>query len=231
MAKEGLSNAHSKIVSGDFAGGHISNLPIERELTYSGFLAGRICKTCNNGWMSKLEKEVIPLIYKLIDGETDINQITQKERNSLARWGFKTTAALSSSTNAPQNFVCETHSKEFYSSGGIAIPKNVGIFAATTKESEYLWSFSPTWHITAHSDIPQELLQFMQQKSYKVLLQMGHLMLAVCWWPFNTITYTLESWAGIELSGLSNCITNNEDCRKFFDKENDAFLMAIGAQI
>lgn len=231
LPKERLLNAHSKIVSGDFAGGHISKLPAERELTYSGFLAGRVCKTCNNGWMSELEKGVIPLIYQLIDGETGLDQITQKERKNLARWGFKTTAALSSSTNAPQNFVCESHSKEFYSSGGIAIPENVGVFAATSEEAEFLWSFSPTWQVTTHSDIPQELLQFMQQKSYKVFLQLGHLMLAVCWWPSNSITYTLESWAGTELSGLNNCSTNNEDCRKFFDKENEAFLMAIGAQV
>lgn len=231
LPKERLSNAHSKIVRGDFAGGHISKLPAERELTYSGFLAGRVCKTCNNGWMSELEREVTPLIYQLIDGETNLVQITSKERKSLARWGFKTAAALSSSTNAPQNYVCESHSKEFYSSGGIAIPENVGVFAAISEEAEFLWSFSPTWQVATHGSIPHELLQFMQQKSYKVFIQLGHLMLAVCWWPSNTITYTLESWAGTELSGLNNCSINNDDCREFFDKENEAFLMAIGAQV
>jgi hypothetical protein len=231
LPKERLSNAHSKIVSGDFAGGHISKLPAERELTYSGFLAGRVCNICNNGWMSELEKEVIPLIYQLFDGEMGLDQIKQKERESLARWGFKTTAALSSSTNAPQNFVSETHSKEFYSSGGITIPENVGVFAGTSDEADILWGFSPTWQVRTDSDMPKELLQFMQRKSYKVFLQLGHLMLAVCWWPSNTITYTLESWAGTELSGLKNLDTNNEDCREYFDKENEAFLMAIGAQV
>gem|GEM_PF-4180877 len=206
-------------------------LPAERELTYSGFLAGRVCKICNSGWMSELEKDVIPLLYQLIDGETRLDQITKKGRESLARWCFKTTAALSSSTNAPQNFVYESHSKKFYSSGGITIPENVGVFAATSEESDFLWSFSPTWQVRTESDIPKELLQFMQRKSYKVFLQLGHLMLAVCWWPSNTIIYTLESWAGAELSGLNNCYITSEDCRQFFDKENEAFLMSIGAQV
>lgn len=231
LPKERLLNAHSKIVSGDFSGGHISKLPAERELTYSGFLAGRVCRICNNGWMSDLEKEVIPFIYKLIDGELDPNHLTRQECGILARWSFKTTAVLSSSTTAPQNFVPESHAKEFYSSCGQSVPENIGVFAAASEEADFLWSFSPTWQVRTDDDIPEELLQLMQRTSYKVFLQLGHLMLAVCWWPSNTIAYTLESWAGTELSGLDNCYTISEDCRQYFDKDNEAFLMAIGALV
>lgn len=231
LPKKKLLNAHSKMVCGDFTGGHISKLPAERELTYSGFLAGRVCKICNNGWMSDLEKEVIPFIYRLIDGDTDLDHLTHKERTSLASWSFKTTAALSSSTNAPQNFIPEAHSKDFYFSAGASIPENVGVFATVSEEADFLWSLCPTWQVRTDGSIPRELLQLMQRKSYKVFLQLGHLMLAVSWWPSKTIIYTLESWAGTELSGLDNCYTKNEDCRQYFDRENEAFLMAIGAEV
>lgn len=231
LLKQKLLNAHSKIVSEDFTGGHISKLSVERGITYSGFLAGRVCKACNNGWMSELERKVIPLIYQLIEGAKGVDELNQKERKHLACWSFKTAAALSSATNAPQNFVSESHVKEFYSSGGTTIPNNIGVFAHISEKADFLWSFCPTWTVKANSEMPQELLIFMQSKSYKVYLQLGNLMLAICWWPSSTIRYTLESWAGFELSGLNNCYTNHEDCRLHFDKESEAFLMAIGALI
>lgn len=43
-----------------------------------------VCNVCNNGWMSKLEKEVKPLVIQLIQG--NINGINKEKQSLLSRW-------------------------------------------------------------------------------------------------------------------------------------------------
>lgn len=47
-----------------------------------------VCGTCNNGWMSDLEKENIPIIGEMVDGKPiDLNEDQQK---LVATWSMKT---------------------------------------------------------------------------------------------------------------------------------------------
>lgn len=231
LAKERLLNSHSRIVRNDFAGGHITVLPVQRELTFSGFLAGEICFRCNNGWMSNLENAVAPFLYDLIDANVSITNTEHQERALLACWSFKTAAALSSISTLSENIIPRSHARGFYRSEAMTLPVNVGVFATTASSRDFLWSFSPTWSVSGVRGEPLELLQLMQEKSYKVFLQLGHLMIAVCWWPYNAVTYTLEPWVGAELSGLQNVHYVKFEPRELPGAEAETFLLAIGARL
>ena len=59
-----------------------------------------VCKHCNNGWMSSLEKEVDPIVDKLTSG-TDFNILSLGEVETLARWTGKTAIVLGYLTPIP----------------------------------------------------------------------------------------------------------------------------------
>lgn len=49
-----------------------------------------ICSSCNNGWMSRLEADVKPLLLPLIEGRRSAGSLAEAEITLLARWAFKT---------------------------------------------------------------------------------------------------------------------------------------------
>lgn len=55
------------------------------------FALNSICTRCNNGWMSRLEMEVKPILLPLISGKRSAQSLSADERTVLARWAFKTT--------------------------------------------------------------------------------------------------------------------------------------------
>ncbi len=59
-----------------------------------------VCASCNNGWMSRLEVAVDPIINKLATG-TDFNQLSPEEVETLARWSGKTAIVLGYLTPFP----------------------------------------------------------------------------------------------------------------------------------
>ncbi|NVK21143.1 MAG: hypothetical protein HWD86_01370 [Kangiellaceae bacterium] len=181
--------------------------------------------------MSKLETKVIPFLYELIDGKRKPSVLNKGEQLALSSWSFKTAAALCSSTKAPQNKIPAKHIKNFYYNNGTSLPENVAVISSSAINSDFLWAFSPTWAINTIKNMTEIELQLIQKKSYKIFMQLGNLMLAVCWLPPKTVQYKVESWAGIELVGASCSYTKDEDCRKFFEHESEAFLMAISAEI
>ena len=222
-----MVHAPAKMIAKGFWGGHISNLPVDRELTFSGFLAGKVCNKCNNNWMSDLESQAQGFIYNLISGEKNIIACNCKEMNILAKWVFKTSAALSLSTDAAQNYVLPEHAKEFGASPAHEIPAKISIFGCTAKKSDFLWSLSPTWQAQTNEDIQERELSWMQRRAYKIFIQLGHLMLVTCFWPAQDVKYTMEQ-LGVIIHG-ENVFSTDIDSGQFFKNESENFLMSIGA--
>jgi hypothetical protein len=73
--------------------GHNKNLVIEKEWTVK-----TICKTCNEGWMSKLETANEPLIGPPIDGKSIL--LDQLQRMFVAAWSAKTAMMMDSTTQS-----------------------------------------------------------------------------------------------------------------------------------
>jgi hypothetical protein len=88
LCRKKLAHAPVKTIKGGFWGGHISLLPIDRELTFSGFLAGKICENCNNIWMSNIESKAQCFIYLLIEGKPGLGECDEEDHDTLAKWAF-----------------------------------------------------------------------------------------------------------------------------------------------
>ena len=67
-----------------------TNPSVRREYRLDSFKLKKICESCNNGWMSKLESDAKPLILGLISKELAIEALSDDERCLLARWAGKT---------------------------------------------------------------------------------------------------------------------------------------------
>lgn len=231
LPKHEIKNSHSRIVKNDFAGGHISLYEPERKMTFSGFLAGAVCEDCNNGWMSDLEKKVIPFIYELSDGELDVRNLSSQQRILLAKWAFKTVSVLSDSVTAPQNKVLNGHISDFYKCKDRSIPNGVAVFAEQSIEKDHLWSLCPTWAVSTDIDLPKELLVELNKIAYKAFIQIESLMLVVCYWPFNHLHFTKESWGGEQLTNLQVYENPYSNCLNYFEKKSEAFIMSIGVHL
>ncbi len=53
-----------------------------------------VCAACNNGWMSRLETDVAPIVSDLCGGR-DIRTLTSVEVDVLSRWAGKTASVMS----------------------------------------------------------------------------------------------------------------------------------------
>lgn len=78
--------------------GEADTLTVERQLDMMSYLAGEVCATCNNGWMSELESKCKPFLLDLIDGITTTDMLAETEQLMLAKWCVKTAIACNSAT-------------------------------------------------------------------------------------------------------------------------------------
>ncbi|RDI21705.1 hypothetical protein [Lentzea flaviverrucosa] len=67
----------------------------------------KICKTCNNGWMSRLEKEAEPVLTPLIQGTS--RAVTTVECKLITRWFLKTMLMLELAGDRTQRVALPTH--------------------------------------------------------------------------------------------------------------------------
>ncbi len=66
-----------------------------RKLTYNNLVAKKFCKSCNEGWMKRLEDRVNPLLTQTLESRTS-HQLSDDEAQALAVWCIKTAYTLSS---------------------------------------------------------------------------------------------------------------------------------------
>jgi hypothetical protein len=59
------------------------------------FGANKVCGSCNNGWMSRLETAAKPLILDLMEQKTSVMTLTDDARTILSRWAVKTAFIIS----------------------------------------------------------------------------------------------------------------------------------------
>jgi hypothetical protein len=97
LRKSPVININYKPLSGDFIQLDSEHLDFtsnrNRNHPATSLLAGRVCKKCNCGWMSKLEDEAKPLLLPLIQGTRSLSTLDSAERLLLARWTAKTAYA------------------------------------------------------------------------------------------------------------------------------------------
>jgi hypothetical protein len=67
-----------------------SSEPHRQAIALDSFRLNRLCENCNNGWMSRLEERVKPLVIALMTGGAKLESLDIEQRQLLARWAGKT---------------------------------------------------------------------------------------------------------------------------------------------
>jgi hypothetical protein len=143
------------------------------------FVEERVCeKACNNGWMSRLETAVEPILLPLARGERDLSTLLSNERKTLAKWAAKT-AYLHSTAGLLGKPVQAAHIQALNTDLGF-LASRVVLFASQgehQRPSSYVQT--GLW--------PQQGLLDPGAKSpddaYKIGLQYRNLAMVVAYWP------------------------------------------------
>jgi hypothetical protein len=89
-------------VNWNYEGTHRSSLLIElskRKHTGDSLVFGKVYNNCNNGWMSKLETDFIPLFSNLNYDNSSILRLSKIERFIISLWCFKTAIVINAGSN------------------------------------------------------------------------------------------------------------------------------------
>jgi hypothetical protein len=138
------------------------------EVTTEG---GTVCTICNNGWMSRLEAEVKPILIPLIDDPRRMEALGLHQRTTIARWAVKTVAVLNrasafgSSGNEMSRPVPNDHLTDVMNG---RLPSGVAVLGCGYPSSKLLdWLQLGTW-MAPSNRIP--LREADRNRGYKIAL-------------------------------------------------------------
>jgi hypothetical protein len=153
----------------------------ERSMVLQAYVAGRVCASCNHGWMSQLESAVREDLLALGRGLRAIQELDQAALNQLARWAAKTAFAAQSVALGPK-LVPAAHRRALVEGDlgrlrvvGRISPVDLGLNTYGTQR----------WQVEYPPRARGEVIDAVA-RSYKVVLTVGRLVLAVCSWPEQT---------------------------------------------
>jgi len=163
---------------------------LQRDLTYDGFQAGRVCGVCNKGWMSRLEDDIKPILTSLIRGKRSLKRLDSGAQALLAKWAAKTSYALSSTTQSFNIRMPSGHPASLVKPPHLPAPE-VSVFAFQYESDDPIHAERPTWLASASTfryeidgeHAPDQEVHRLHHFSYKVCLGLNRLMLLVAAWP------------------------------------------------
>lgn len=173
------------------------NVISTRHHQLKNLVAGRICRTCNSGWMSELESEAQEYIVALSLNRISVVDLSDKERFTLARWAFKTALTLNLATNYRKNIPL-SHYKYLYEQK-FSLPDCITVLAQNHHyNQDFYWIQSATWKIDDQTDtLNQNIINFLTENSYKIGFQFRGLLLVIAFNPLED--YVFSMWQGIHL--------------------------------
>jgi hypothetical protein len=138
LADETLEYSDFGSAEAGFSGGNLHLNTAKRSMTYNGFLAGKVCGTCNGGWMSALETNVQPFLYDLMSGARHPQDLNQTEQSALSAWTIKTVLALASAIPSYVQPIPEQHAHEVFANRGIqrVVPDGINVLAGVGARTE-----------------------------------------------------------------------------------------------
>lgn len=150
----------------------------QRTMVLDAFVAGRVCGRCNNGWMSRLEDAVRDDLVALARGSRDLGALDDRALEVLAKWAVKTAYAAQSVALGPK-LVPADHRRALCA-GDLGAVRVVG--RLSTVHLGLTTYGMQRWQIAYPGAARAEVVDAVA-RSYKVVLTVGRLVLAVCYWP------------------------------------------------
>jgi len=75
-----------------------SHVISKRNQTGETLVFGKVCKKCNNGWMSNLEGQFKPIFLQL-QKDNNLNSLSKSSRKLIADWSLKTAIMINAGSN------------------------------------------------------------------------------------------------------------------------------------
>jgi hypothetical protein len=185
-----------------------------RQHTVSRFLAGSVCATCNNGWMSELERRTKPILIRLIADQHELAGLTDLERLTIARWTLKTAAVMNrvgppGDPEYPEaRPIPDEHLRSLHAGSVPAEVLVVGGGYTSDRPLEFMQSTSWTW---PEASVP--LREEDKKGSYKVGFAFRGLILGLAYYPNPEYRYGLIEgmyapfWSGRGVRQLQQPLT------------------------
>jgi hypothetical protein len=147
-----------------------------RELVADQLLEGRVCESCNSGWMSKLENQAKPVLCPLIDGTRTVHALAEEECEILSKWAAKTAFILSNATPLKEP-VPQHHLRGLGRT--LSMPRAMAVFTNQHVETrDFSYYQRNRWpHFSSESTGVDP------EGRYKIGLQIKRLLILVAHWP------------------------------------------------
>jgi hypothetical protein len=162
-----------------------------RRHTLDDMTEGRVCASCNNGWMSQMESAAKPLLLALFHGRRDVADLDFRERQLVARWTAKTAYMLNSASN--YCLKVPVQHLQFIRAHRHRLPERTMVVGLQHRNSDpFHWCQLPMWGMTAANDEHVDAeVAVMARQGYKICLQFAQLILMVCYLPIPGWRYVL----------------------------------------
>jgi hypothetical protein len=165
-----------------------------RQHVVSAFKAGGVCSGCNGGWMSDLENAAKPILIALIEGTRFFPDLAQGERYTIARWTMKTVAALNRSStyaNRDDEIARRVPDEHLRCLAAGNLPPEVLVVGTIHTDFNKRFDFLQfaRWGNPKNS-IP--LQEEHRNRSYKIALSFGQLILIVAYYPSDDYAYAIN---------------------------------------
>jgi hypothetical protein len=180
-----------------------------RKHNLGSLLAGDVCSDCNNGWMSQLENDCIPILKALWRKDILLNALHSAERVRLSAWVAKTTYALLSASHysavVPRTHVRHLHQfKEVHS--------DVFVFGAHASEGSAN-GIKAWWLWNLLGEPTEEEVRLMEAHSHKVGFGFDNLILILAHLPLLDRKVALNWRLLLPLAGNENRLLYVEPSR------------------
>lgn len=142
---------------------------------------GDVCKHCNNGWMSNLERDVGGVLKPLLEAPIALGtSFDASQASILARWAFKTAIVRNRATNY-RKIVKDEHFEHLC--GTHQLPPHTFVDAALSRSDQGL-SGLQSQTLTALTETgDQRAFEAVKDSIYNILLGVGPLLLRVVHCP------------------------------------------------
>lgn len=172
---------------------------------YKSFTATDVCRSCNTGWMSKLEVESRKVLEPLIIGSRTIDELTVKGRRLLARWVAKTAFAMNLDREESWGRKLPDEHLKIVRKNSTKLPEDIFVYAfqhfkhysLVPRTSDFKWALhlwsskcivrvNPAENLTA---VTQQDIERAHEGSYKVTFMLGILVITIGYCPDNRFAF------------------------------------------
>lgn len=169
----------------------IAGQPVNRRTLQNGALVlGRVCETCNTGWMSKLERRAIDVLRPLLSTESLVGRdMTPEKCAVLAVWAFKTAIVRNRGTNY-KKLVPDSHFRMLYDTR--TVPEDVFVDLAVCPAHRTLGAVQSQTLAGMLTRGDEATFDEQRSRAYNICLGVGPILMRVVHLPLPGYEVTVR---------------------------------------